>query len=235
MSNVQVLEGMEKVHVYPIEQTNPDMLTHFRTRNDFYKMVRGWYSWKPVAIKQALDMFDCILYLDSSTIVMNPLDKFFNHIEKNGYFFITCHHSIAWMTTKYVIQTLDLHAEDRAWILEPRTNGLSGGIQGLSRTMYNSYVLPMYELSKNIRNFVDDGTAPEGFGTGRHDQTLFSIHARLCNASILQWAGTFDIDGEKIPFRVVPGSGHDLNGDIIIHGDHQSRYNFRSYIRYKQK
>ena len=63
--------------------------------------------------------------------------------------------------------------------------GLAGGIQGLTKTVYNNYILLMYELSKDLRNFYDDGTTTDGVGTGRHDQTLFSIIACLQGFDIL--------------------------------------------------
>jgi hypothetical protein len=94
----------------------------------------------------------------------------------------------------------------------------------------------MYELSKDIKYFIDEGTTPYGY-TGRHDQTLFSIYARLNNFFIFpSWNGVYELDGKQIPFSIAPGSDPRVigNADIIIHGDHQSRYNFKSYIRYKK-
>ena len=41
-------------------------------------------------------------------------------------------------------------------------------------------------MSREIQNFIDDGTCPEGRGTGRHDQTLFSIQARKIGLDILK-------------------------------------------------
>ena len=226
----QILESIEKVHVYPIEQTNPDILKYLPRYRDCEQLVRGLYSWKPVAIKQALDMFDCIMYIDAGSLILKPLNDFFDYIRNNGYFFTTCGHSIGWMTTKYVAQKFDLYSKERAWILAPTTFGMQAGIQGLTRAVYDSYVLPMYELSKDIRNFVDDGTTPEGFGTGRHDQTLFSIYARLCNFHIHDFCDSFEVNSKKISFCIRAG----CMGNILPQARVPNN-TYNSYIHYKQK
>jgi hypothetical protein len=56
----------------------------------------------------------------------------------------------------------------------------------------------MYEFSKDIKNFIDDGTTPGGWGEGRHDQTLYSILARKLNYNIL----THDNDNVKCSLTV---------------------------------
>jgi hypothetical protein len=176
------LSHIEKINVYDIERTNPDILTIFKVRPPHapepHKVGRGWYSWKPVVLKQALDMFPYVLYLDSGVTVHRSLIPLFEHIWNEGCFLITCWHSIRWMATQYVIEKLDLKSPERAFLLDENTHGISAGLQGVSRAVYNPYVLPMYELSKDIRCFIDDGTAPDGFGCARHDQTLFSIYVQ---------------------------------------------------------
>lgn len=175
------LNNLEFVHVYEIELANPYIYTKFVVNNN-KKKARGWYSWKPIVLKQALNMFPLMLYVDASTLVKRNLTLFFRHIRCNNYLFIDCGHDIKFMTTKPVINKFNLDRADRAHIL--LDYGLEAGFQGLSRAVYKDYICPIYELAKDITNFEDDGTAPDGFGCFRHDQTYFSIKARLLNLEI---------------------------------------------------
>jgi hypothetical protein len=63
-------------------------------------------------------------------------------------------------------------------------------------------------LSKEIRNFIDDGTCPEGWGTARHDQPLFSIFVQKLGYKILKHDRDneeclLSYDGKTEPFHVV--------------------------------
>lgn len=175
-TNKQELKNIKKVEVLEIEKTNPDILKDIETGVN--RKVKGLFSWKPVLIKDALDRVPYVLYLDAGTTILKPLNDLFKHIKQNGYLFFDCGASIKWMTTKYLIKKLDLNSDKNKWLLKDNTIGIDAGFQGVSREIYDSYVLPMYELSKDIQNFTDDGTCPDGWGTGRHDQTLFSILAK---------------------------------------------------------
>lgn len=196
-SQREALNQREFVQVFDVERVNSDITTFFVLRANGRK-ARGWYSWKPVVLKQALDLFPAIIYLDASTIVKRPLDLFFAHIRENGYLLINCWHDGRFMTTQGIIKKFHLDLPERAWVLAKR--GVDAGFQGLSRAVYADYVLPVYELAKDIRNFEDDGTAPLGFGYSRHDQTLFNIFARLLKYDVKR-RNRFElnINGESIP------------------------------------
>ncbi|PKN03678.1 hypothetical protein CVU75_00945 [Candidatus Dependentiae bacterium HGW-Dependentiae-1] len=206
------LNRIAKVQVYDIEMTNSDLLTYFMARKRTAgepqgRKARGWYMWKPVAIKQALDMFPYVLYIDAGITVNNKLDRLFEHVKQNGCFFVdTGSYSIRWMSTKFVVKTLQLESPARKFVLDDRLTGLSAGFQGISKALYQSYVLPIYEHTRDTRFFVDDGTSPTGFGDGRSDQTLFSIYARLLGLPIFQvlggGRGELLIDGKKVPFHL---------------------------------
>ena len=170
--------------MYPIELKHPDLLQHFFTRSRG-KPVRGWYAWKPVAIKQALDMFPYILFLDAGCRVLQPLDNIFYYIKKKHYLLVEngSRYSIGDHCTKHVTDLFALSLPERKWILAERS--ISAGIQGLSRIIFGCYVQPMYELSKDLKNFQDDGSSPLGFGFARHDQTLFSILRCLLNWELI--------------------------------------------------
>jgi len=174
--NKTQLQNIKKVELCEIEATNPDILTDIETGPN--RKVKGLFSWKPVVIKDALDKCPYVLYLDSGTTVLKPLNDLFKHIEQNGYLLLDCGKSIRWMATKYVINKFDLESDDNRFLLDDDLLGIDAGFQGVSRKVYDEYVLPMYELSKDIKNFEDDGTSPNGWGMARHDQTLFSIQAR---------------------------------------------------------
>lgn len=174
------LKKIQKVQLYDVERVHEDILRPFNTRT-WGKPVPGWYAWKPVIIKQALDMFPTILYIDAGTTVYKPLDDLFAHIKQHGYFL---HNGSPWHlakeTTQHVINAFDLHSPEKKWLLEPHICGLEAGFMGLTRNVYDSFVKPMYELAKyHFDYFADDGTAPGGLGNSRHDLTLFSIYALL--------------------------------------------------------
>lgn len=184
------LNTIEKVKIYAIEMTNPQMLTLYNVRGattlEKDRKARGWYSWKPVVLKQALDMFPYVLYMDSGISPLCSLKPIFEHMKREGCFLRSCGHGIREMTTNYVIKKFDLTNPENAFILDPKTFGISAGLQGVTRDVYDMYVKPMYELSKDIRNFVDDGSTPNGFGSARHDQTLFSIFAQKLHLKIMR-------------------------------------------------
>ena len=180
-SEIQTLKQIKFVEVYPIEDTNPDMRTKFVVRTNG-RLAKGWYSWKPVVFYQALKLFPYFLYLDSGVEVVAPVDKIFDEIQQEGYYLFDCSYILYPFVTDHVKQLFELDKVENQWILEQ--NGISAGIQGISRSMLDSYVMPIYQLTFDIKNFQDDGTASWGYGFARHDQTLFSIFARKLNLKL---------------------------------------------------
>src|ERR1700735_5829514 len=60
------LNGIDKVKVYEVEKTHPDIIAvHIMPKTG--RGVIGEFAWKPVIIKQALDKYEYILYLDAGT------------------------------------------------------------------------------------------------------------------------------------------------------------------------
>lgn len=103
-------------------------------------------------------------------------------------------------------------------------NTISAGIQGVSRALYDSYILPVYTLASEIKNFEDNGTAAWGYGFARHDQTLFTFFARklgltlhpfYCNPKKLRYGS------KKIYFGVLKWfklrKHHEKDPNIIAH------------------
>jgi len=227
---VDELNNIKKVSVHDVELTHPDQLKHFQV-NNYGKRVRGWYAWKPVAIKQGLELFPHMLYIDAGLMILRSLEKLFEHIWKHGYLLTGCGHSIKWMTPQHVIKTFNLSSFERSWILDDSTEGCAGGFMGLTREMLDDFVLPIYNLSYDLAHFQDDGTTPNGFGTARHDQVLFSVQARLLGLKIPAWKNQarVDIGGKKVPC---------LCRDIVVRSNlvvNVSRFpeKIREYIRYK--
>lgn len=180
---IDQLLTMEKVTVHKIELTHPDLLTSFKV-SDYGKMVPGWYAWKFVILKQALDLFPYVLWVDSGTTILKPLDTLFKYIQDQGYFLCTMGdekfynqlaHPIKWGTTNYVKEYFHLDCPEHNWILNKEP--LLSGTLGISRKAMDYLVKPLYEHSRHLRLFEDDGTTENGFGTGRHDQTILSIFA----------------------------------------------------------
>ena len=146
----QELKNLKKVNIYQVEQTNSEILKDVQTSPT--RFVKGLFSWKPVLIKDSLDHCPYVLYLDAGTEIRKPLNSLFKHIIQNKYLFFDCGHSIRWMSTDYNIQSLYLQSKENSWILKDDTFGVDAGFMGLSREVYDEFVLPMYELSKNLKN-----------------------------------------------------------------------------------
>jgi hypothetical protein len=199
------LRALKKVHIREIEKTNPQILDMINTSSN--KLARGSFSWKPVVLKSALDECPYVLYADAGTTILAPINDLFNHIVQNGYILFDCGHSIKQMTTKYVIDNLHLMSDENIHILDDTTFGIDAGFQGVSRKIYEDYILPVYELTKDIRYFIDDMTCPGGYGYARQDQTLFSIFARKLNLSVeyhdnSEHECNLTIDGKKRKFHI---------------------------------
>jgi hypothetical protein len=176
------LNTIAKVTVYDVEKVHPDLLKIFSVVSTGTKKARGWYAWKPVILKQALDMFPYVFYLDAGISVVAPLDRIFEHIQKVGYFFLDCNYPIKSRITQRVIEYFDLHNPQRAYVMN--RIGISAGVQGLSHKVYDEYVYPLYQLACRIEYFKDDGTAPGGFGQARHDQMIASVLVNMLGYTV---------------------------------------------------
>ena len=220
------LSAVKKVRVYAVELVHPDLLTYFVTSPQGRK-VRGWFAWKPVVIKQALDLFPYVLYLDAGATVLHSPQNLFKHIIQQGYFLIdTGPHAIAERATKTVISKLidPLLPAQKTLLLNPQTLMISPGLQGLSRMVYDSYVLPTYMAAKDLTLFADDGTCPLGFGAARHDQPVFSIYAYLNKLHIHPqgWANVL-VDGALVK-QHIHWDRREINDQTVIY---QSRWHYR--------
>ncbi len=180
---IEHLRTIEKVTVRRIELTHADLLKQFVV-SGYGKTVPGWYAWKFVILKQALELFPYALWVDSGTTILKPLNTLFRYIQDSGYFLCTMGdekfydqivHPIKWGTTDYVKEYFHLDRSERKWILDKEP--LLSGTLGVSRKALDYLVDPLYKFSYHLRLFEDDGTTENGFGTARHDQTILSIFA----------------------------------------------------------
>lgn len=199
-----ILAQKSHVSLRTLENTIPNLLQPFKT--DTNRFARGWFAWKPIAIKQALEECPYILYTDSAAEILHPLDDLFKYIVQEGYFLLDSDsHAIEPRLTKKVMGEIigKLTEEWQLAMLDHDTKFLTAGVQGLTRQIFDNYVLPVYKLTANLDLFKDDGTAPMGFGAGRHDQTLFSIFARL-NGMRLHRPGwlNIQINHKAIPMHI---------------------------------
>lgn len=231
------LARMAKVNVYDIEKVHPDILKPIETHPN--KRVPGSYAWKPVIMKQCAEKFPYFLYVDAGTTVLHSLRDVFKHIIQKGYFVLDVGPwSIRWQSTKRVVDYFDLATNDRQWILESNTHAIDAGLQGISKLYYESYLLPMYDLVQHrFELFIDDGTTPNGFGTCRHDQTLFSIFTRLLKFDILlhDTDGTnqqtlLSSDGNIVPIHITWNPTWVTDKTVIF----RSRGHIPQYEMYKR-
>lgn len=236
-SQHKTLTTIEKVKVYDVELTNPNLLKPLPKYPGSNILVRGLYAWKPVVMKQALDMFPYIMYVDAGMILLRPFNDIFDYIKQHGYLLVENVESIAKVTTCYLIDKFNLRTEERHWILNEDTRGFSAGFQGLTRALYDDYILPMYEYSKDLRNFVDDGTSAGGLGTARHDQALFNIQARLLGLTLTRARENtvpLDVHGKKIFFQITNHYNPHDSKSYIVFARWRRVPDYKQYIRYKQ-
>lgn len=196
------INSMQKVKLYEIERAHTKLLKPVII--DVHgKSVRGWYAWKPVIIKQTLDKYPAVLYIDAGNTVLKPLNDLFTHVQQNGYFFIAGAHNIKDWTTTRVIKYFGLEQESKKFVLNDNIKSISANIMGFSKQIYETVVLPMYNHVKNdFYLFEDDGTSTQGFGKHRHDQTLFSIYARLLNLKIFEQSfSLLNVNGKRKIFH----------------------------------
>jgi hypothetical protein len=216
--NIDTLKKIQKVKVYEVEKINPLIVEPLY--NCPGRWIRGLFSWKPVVIKQALQMFPYVVYADAGTTFNKPLNDLFEHIINQKYFISDCGHSIKWMTTKFIINKLNLNNDSQSWILNDDVFGIDAGFMGVTKEIEECFINPVYELAKDIHNFIDDGTCPQGWGTGRHDQTLFSIFARKLNLNILNHDREIEecfltVGNKKIPFHLTH-NGDRFNSNTVV-------------------
>jgi len=170
------LDHMQKVTIKQVEKTHPDILKsvlkHPGSQNP--TRVIGNYAWKPVAIKQALDMHETVFWIDAGVTILRSLEPIFRHTTLTGYFLLGVSEIGLWLN-QYPKQILQVTKE------ELETVGINAAMQCLNHKYYNTYVLPAYECSKDMNMFIDDGTAFGGVLCGRHDQSLFGVFAARNN------------------------------------------------------
>ena len=201
-NQIDTLKRIQKVKVYEIEQRHPDILKPFHVYGN--KWVPGWYAWKPVAIKQALERFPYVLWLDAGTIILKPLNNAFKHIIEHGYMLLHGGpHPLHRHTTKQAINLFNLDDPTRKWVLDAPS--IAAFWIGVTKEMGHKLIYPIYELTTDLNNFADDGSSSLGFGAARYEQALISIKAHLMGLTIFHTNQTptrivLDVDGAQIPF-----------------------------------
>lgn len=178
----EYLRSIEKVSVHALEVPNLDLLKQYKA-DQSGRLVQGWGAWKFVALKQALDIFPYALWIESDFTVLKPLHHIFKYINETGYFLCTIGdekisnqpiHSIKWGATEYVSKSFNAQNSD---ILDKEA--VLSGLIGVSRKSRQYLVDPLYATTSNMRLFEDDGTASQGFGSARSEETVLSLFAYL--------------------------------------------------------
>jgi glycosyltransferase involved in cell wall biosynthesis len=243
---IDKLNSIEKVRVFEVERANPDILKPFVV-NKWGKEVPGWYSFKPVTVKQALDRYPYVLWIDASSIVLKPLDNLFKHIQQNGYFVATIGNEIIngkyrfpmrWCTTKRVIEAFGLNEPELSWVMDAeQIMTTTFGISKDSAPLFTDF----FETSKDISLFIDDGSTPDGIGTGRHDQTVLSIFAYTHNLIVHKQDYTQEkpmplmVDAKEMPFYMTWHAAYVNNKTDIYsaRGNSASYTSMRKSLHYK--
>ncbi len=241
------LKTIQKVRIFEVEKTNPQIITPFVV-NASRKSVPGWYSWKPTAVKQALEFYPYVLWIDATSLVLKPVDALFKHIKQNGYFVCTIgneiidgtfRHPLSWCTTARVRENFNLNDPKNAWILNAEQ--IMTTTFGISRESASLFE-PFFETSKDIALFIDDGTTPTGLGSGRHDQTLLSVIAYTQNWLVHKQDYTQQrplslmVNARETPFYITWHKSYIDNRTCIYNAraDTLNYGHFVQDIRYKQ-
>ncbi|MGE0206434.1 MAG: hypothetical protein AB7R69_01145 [Candidatus Babeliales bacterium] len=243
---ISFLKTIQNIAVYNVELTHPDLLRQV-VINKAGRMVPGWFAWKPVVIKQALERFPYVLWIDAGSTVLRPLDDLFEYIQHKGYFLATIgnerdngkfRHPIAWQTTRYVRNKFNLDAPEYQWILSQEA--VMAGVIGVAQKAQDLFITPLYNMSKDLRNFIDDGTAPEGFGCARYEQALLGILAYLKDLCIHKQDYTqkvpmlLDYNQVSIPFYIT-WQGDFVNENTHIYSSRNDIKNFQWYLKQIRK
>lgn len=235
-----ILASIEKVKICEIEKTNPKILDFFKLPSG--KQMLGWYAWKPVVIREALKRCPYVIYLDAGSTVFKPLDDLAEHVATQGYFLATTGdeydskhflHNMEWATTKFVRNKFNLDSPDKRWILPQEQ--VMACILGASQTALPLFLQEWYDLSYDLCNFIDDGTAGGGFGAGRCDQTLLGILSYLNNLIIHKQdykqrvPMMLTIGDKQVPFYITWHGGW-INGKTNIYSSRSDLSNKESNL-----
>ena len=233
-----VLCRIKKVKLYDVELTHTDLLKPVIVGKSRKKKVPGWYAWKPVCLKQALDMFPYVLWIDAGAAILKSLDNFFEHLRQNGYFILnTLGHRNRGHITDYVKDKFNLNSKERAFILN--ASNIAAGFIGVTRKYYESFITPIYELTKDLRNFMDDGSVPRdccpgGFGWARYEQTLFSIYVHLLGLKTNNQGYSYlSIDGKKVKFHIHEWMAHINNDSVVRLRNVVPTISYKQFIKYE--
>ena len=188
------LSTLPQVVVRDLEEKNPFMREQFIVRPNG-RMSRGWYSWKPIALYDAIQKAPYFLFMDAGVRSKTNLNPIFLHTVQNKSFFITTGHSLEQQTTKQQMISFSVHKE------ELYLPSIQSNVMGITKDLIPSLLRPAYDATENIKNFEDDGSSKMGFGYARHDQSVLSIIIHKAKIPILDREKDYLlINGEKVPF-----------------------------------
>lgn len=224
LTNEQIsqLKAIKKVSINTVEITHPHIITPLHVVDT--RMVPGYYAWKGVAIKQALERFPYVFWLDAGSTVLKPLDDLFKYIQQHGYFLGSvggdAPKNVGWCITPYVVNKFCLTSPEYSWILNQEC--VMASFMGVSKPHLDKFILPLYELAKDLRNFKSDSINP-GSISGGHDQPLLSILAYSQNLKVFKFDYTqvhpmmLKVDDNEIPFNITYLAHHITEKTYIFH------------------
>jgi len=191
----QLLEHMQKVKLCSVELTHPNLLKHvycgsyYLCGGKYGKVVRGWNAWRPVIIKQTTQLYDHFLYMDPGCVVLKSLTHLSQQTQKSGYFFIqetqiinNQQTLIKDFCTDTIVNFFGFHDPKFAWMINMPL--INPALQGISTKLLHDYTLPLYELTKELHIFQDNGTGIHGFGFAGHDVVICSTLVHFLHLNI---------------------------------------------------
>ena len=149
-------------------------------------------------------------------------------------------HPLSWGMTKQVAATFKLNQPEYRWILDAEhIMATTFGVSNQSAQVF----APFFDMAKNLTLFIDDGTTPTGFGSGRCDQTLLSIFAYSSNLIVHKQDYTQQqpivliADAKQEPFYITWHGGYvDSRTSLYNARANATSYShFLKSIRYKKQ
>jgi len=168
------------------------------------RLARGYYAWKPVAVKQMAEMFPYFLCIDAGALVLRSPAPLFEYIREHGHFFMhkgdgTIKDYITRPQVEKIVKKLPLN--DQHTIMSSDAYCILSGLIGLSKKFYTSLIEPIYKMTSDITLFEDDGSSKYGYGWIAYEQIHFSIFKHVLKLESHQMPGWISL---KIGKKEVP-------------------------------
>ena len=128
------------------------------------------YAWKPLAIKETIDLYGYTLWLDAGNTVTGQLTRPLNYLYDDNFFFVQGQDvDMTLKTYKKMYEYFNVDKEN--FIKKP---SFAGAVMGMTNNtfVYNNILLPWYYCAMNVECIAPIGSSIKSH---RYDQSALSI------------------------------------------------------------